>query len=164
MRTEYHPKLNIFVREDGCIFLPQSGVHRAHWTYGSKNGCGYRQVAIAGKRYSVHRLVAEAFFGEIPDGYEVDHINRNRGDNSVENLRIVTPSENQRNTSQNDRVDARGGTHKYEDKKQYQREKDARRKKTHREVLFSNGSRHWIPLPEAEAYLIIPLKERHYGK
>lgn len=43
----------------------------------------------------IHRLVAEAFI-EKPDDSKcwVDHIDGNRSNNSVENLRWVTPSEN----------------------------------------------------------------------
>ena len=32
MRIERHPRLNVWVREDGCIHLPQSGRNPAHWT------------------------------------------------------------------------------------------------------------------------------------
>jgi len=42
----------------------------------------------------VHRLVAEAFIGPIPSGMQVNHLNGNRSDNRVENLEIVTSSEN----------------------------------------------------------------------
>jgi HNH endonuclease/NUMOD4 motif-containing protein len=42
----------------------------------------------------VHRLVAEAFIGEIPEDYQVNHKNGIRYDNRVENLEIVTCSEN----------------------------------------------------------------------
>ena len=45
----------------------------------------------------VHRLVYETFVGEIPHGYEIDHINTIRDDNSLENLRCVTHTENNRN-------------------------------------------------------------------
>ena len=45
----------------------------------------------------VHRLVCQAFIDPIPEGYEVDHINHDRTNNVVSNLRIVSKSEQQRN-------------------------------------------------------------------
>ena len=54
------------------------------------------------KSVAVHRIVAEIFIGEIPDGYVVDHINRVRDDNHVENLRIVTVLENNLNRNKNE--------------------------------------------------------------
>lgn len=43
---------------------------------------------------NVHRLVAESFIGPIPDGMQVNHKNGIKSDNWIENLEIVTPSEN----------------------------------------------------------------------
>lgn len=48
------------------------------------------------KRFGVHRIVASAFIGEIPNKYEVNHINGDKTDNRVENLEIVTSSQNQK--------------------------------------------------------------------
>ena len=45
----------------------------------------------------VHRLVAEAFLENPLNLPEVDHINHNRGDNRLENLRWVTRKENMNN-------------------------------------------------------------------
>jgi len=42
----------------------------------------------------MHRLVVEAFIGDIPDKMQVNHKNGIRDDNRVENLEIVTASEN----------------------------------------------------------------------
>lgn len=58
----------------------------------SKNG-GYARITIS---KHVHRLVAQAFLDK-PENEEqcwVDHIDGNRSNNDVENLRWVTPSEN----------------------------------------------------------------------
>ena len=64
---------------------------------------GYLQVGIPVRNTTdfVHRVVAETFI-EKPEGYgkvEVDHLNHNRQDNRVENLRWVTREENQANRS-----------------------------------------------------------------
>lgn len=48
------------------------------------------------KRFFVHRLVAEAFIGPIPGGYEGNHLDGNKKHNAANNLEIVTPSENHR--------------------------------------------------------------------
>ena len=59
---------------------------------------GYRTVPLSIKglkfRCSVHRLVAEAFHGKCPEGFEVCHANHVRDDNRPENLRYGTHSEN----------------------------------------------------------------------
>ena len=45
----------------------------------------------------VHRIIWKMHFGEIPQGKILDHIDTNRGNNRIENLRIATVSENGRN-------------------------------------------------------------------
>lgn len=54
---------------------------------------GYKIVNV-GKMKLAHRVVWEAFNGEIPQGMEIDHINTDRGDNRLENLRMVSHKEN----------------------------------------------------------------------
>lgn len=60
---------------------------------------GYKEVAVSiapqvRRMFYVHRLVAEAFIGEIKRGYSVNHKDGNKANNRVENLEIVTYSEN----------------------------------------------------------------------
>ena len=42
----------------------------------------------------IHRVVAEAFIGPCPKGFQCHHLNGNRSDNRLENLSWVTPKEN----------------------------------------------------------------------
>lgn len=49
------------------------------------------------KRVMIHKVVAECWLGDIPDGYEVDHIDRNSRNNNYRNLRYVTRSEQMKN-------------------------------------------------------------------
>jgi hypothetical protein len=60
----------------------------------SQNPCGYRNFSHSGhNNLSVAREVALAFLGPPPDGYTVDHIDRDRGNNTVANLRWATKSQ-----------------------------------------------------------------------
>tara|TARA_R110000824_G_C14746801_1_gene628099 strand:- start:23 stop:496 length:474 start_codon:yes stop_codon:yes gene_type:complete len=70
----------------------------------SDNGRGYLKVNLCKdgkfKTHKIHRLLAEHFI-ENPDNKRcVDHINRNRNDNRLENLRWATYSENGQNKIQ----------------------------------------------------------------
>ena len=68
---------------------------RKYRTWRQSNG--YLMVQINHMVKYVHRLVWEAFNGAIPHGLEIDHINTNRDDNRLENLRVVTSKENKNN-------------------------------------------------------------------
>ena len=66
-----------------------------------QNVAGYLQVNVPVRNTTtlVHRLVAETFLSN-PKGYnEIDHLNHNKLDNSVGNLRWCTHSENMSNSN-----------------------------------------------------------------
>ena len=60
---------------------------------------GYIYVALSGKTMCKHRVIALQFIPNDDPNHktQVDHINHDRSDNRIENLRWVTPSENIRN-------------------------------------------------------------------
>jgi len=60
---------------------------------------GYLRLNIDNKSYYVHRLIYFYFTGIYTSEFEIDHINRNRLDNRLENLRLVTTSQNQCNVN-----------------------------------------------------------------
>lgn len=66
---------------------------------------GYLRVNLSQNnkqhQLSVHRLVYETFIGSIPKDMLVDHIDGNRANNKLNNLRLVTQSENMKNSMAN---------------------------------------------------------------
>ncbi|AKU43400.1 HNH endonuclease [Bacillus phage Silence] len=62
------------------------------------NERGYMRINLMKKsklkQVFVHRLVAYAFIGEVKKGYEVNHKNGDKTNNRLENLEIITSSEN----------------------------------------------------------------------
>jgi hypothetical protein len=62
---------------------------------GTKDDKGYIRIKIDGTYYLAHRIAWKYYFGCDPT--TLDHINRNRSDNSIDNLREVTTSENMQN-------------------------------------------------------------------
>lgn len=87
---------NLFNYEDGNLYWidsPNSLV-----SAGSKAGTlrndGYIGIFIKGNYYFAHRIIWEMHNGQIPEGMVIDHIDANRSNNKVENLRVCTFQQN----------------------------------------------------------------------
>ena len=85
--------LNLLVSSHGRVYS-ETCKHR----FISRGYCGpagYYLVKKAGREYRVHRLVAGTFLGRPPSpDMHVHHKDADRGNNHVENLEYVTPSQN----------------------------------------------------------------------
>lgn len=107
-RIVRHAETGLFVREDGAVLMSCGGKakrngNRAYkWKFGSNKGTGYLAVTVNHKEWGVHRLVAECFIPNPDHKPSVDHIDRNKKNNRVENLRWATASEQQFNTSRSE--------------------------------------------------------------
>lgn len=63
---------------------------------GYVNDRGYVVVEFRGKRYKAHRIAWTIFHGEIPAA-EIDHIDQNKQNNRISNLRVVDGQTNRKN-------------------------------------------------------------------
>ena len=71
---------------------------------GTINYYGYLVIRINGKHFLKHRIVGYSFLGLNIDNpkQQIDHIDRNRQNNNMNNLRIVSHQENQFNKNAKD--------------------------------------------------------------
>lgn len=72
--------------------------------YDSKNDYGYVELwkNNKGKKFRIHRLVAETFIPNTLGKEQVNHIDGDKKNNCVSNLEWVTPKENIRHAIKND--------------------------------------------------------------
>jgi hypothetical protein len=93
LKTSNMSKRKDYLRDIGDV----AGTLR---TVGDKR---YWKIRFKSKTYSVHRVIYEMFFGEIPEGLCIDHINGDSCDNKISNLRLVSMAVNNRNRKQFDK-------------------------------------------------------------
>lgn len=85
------------VFRDGRIQRISTSTQLKTTTSFNQKGYPLVRLVVDGKyrTKTVHRVVAEAWHGDYrKDGYEVDHIDNNRKNNHVDNLRWVSKKEN----------------------------------------------------------------------
>lgn len=87
---------NLFDYVDGqLVAKTDSNKRKVGNALRSITGKGYLSGSINGRRYRVHRLVFLYFHGFMP--LQVDHIDGNRQNNQIENLREATSAQNSQN-------------------------------------------------------------------
>lgn len=94
---KYNSKYDLYVDDDLVIYYWDKRKDKLMQRIKTDNGLGYLRVRTKLGHKMVHRIIWETFNGDIPDGYEIDHINTIKTDNRLYNLRLVTPKENKNN-------------------------------------------------------------------
>ncbi len=92
----------LFYYKEGNLLWKVSRGNRAKidgiaGSFDSSNG--YRHVMLNKKKFYIHRLVWIYHNGEIPAGMQIDHIDRCRTNNNIENLRVLSEKNNKRNVA-----------------------------------------------------------------
>ncbi len=132
---------NYLIHEHGVVQNKKTG----RYLKTGDNGCGYRLVTLSNgetrKTMTVHRLVASHYIPNPTNKEQIDHIDRNRANNDISNLRWATRQENmfniglsKNNTSGHKNITPiKGGGYLYQ--KMYQRKKVHRSFKTLNDAL-----------------------------
>lgn len=92
-----------FDYREGQLFRTKTSVTRPDTLgkpFGGLTGTGYVQGWHKNKLYYLHHLIWLYHYEELPEGF-IDHINRDKTDNRVENLREVTEQQNTFNRGPN---------------------------------------------------------------
>lgn len=108
MITQEKLKEFLVYNEDDGVFIRKksSGNVKRGSLAGSVTSHGYLAIRVGGNLYKAHRLAWLYVYGYFPEN-QIDHMNRNRVDNRICNLREVSRSCNIRNSRK--RVDNKSG-------------------------------------------------------
>lgn len=92
---KYREDIDRYVSRSGLIYRYDNHNDKLVLCSQQVSNKGYMRCRVKNKpSVYVHRIIWETFNGEIPEGMQIDHKNNNRTDNDLNNLQIVTCSEN----------------------------------------------------------------------
>ena len=91
-KFKYSKKYGVYASNFGRIIAPDGTQFKQ---YKSTTDRGDYIVKHCGIGSKVYKIVADAWYGEMPAGYSVDHIDGNRYNNCVDNLEYVPIIENE---------------------------------------------------------------------
>lgn len=82
-------------RSAGALMRNWNARHAGKPAFTARHSNGYRHGTLLGKNYLAHRLIWTLICGEQPE--VIDHINGDKNDNRIENLKSGSYSDNARN-------------------------------------------------------------------
>ena len=105
--TMYDTIIDLFEYRDNDLYWKESGKGRDDISKpaGTIHATGYRMIGIKGKNYRAHRLIYQMFneqwdITDTSQDNSIDHKDRDKLNNNIDNLRVATHSQNAANRSQ----------------------------------------------------------------
>lgn len=98
----YDPESGVAVwKERTPLNHPEADVARWNKRFagkpaGTKSRDGYSVITLQDVQYKLHRVLWALYHGTDPE-IHIDHVNGDRSDNRIKNMRLVSPKENARN-------------------------------------------------------------------
>jgi hypothetical protein len=131
----YNPETGIFT----WLVSPRSGW--AGKTAGYDEN-GYVALKIGATKYKAHRLAWFYIYGEWPSGM-LDHINLNKADNRIANLRVVTFQQNAANRpAQYDNASGLKGVHWHKQSRKWRAQANIQGRRTHLGLFDTKEAAH----------------------